>query len=234
MSAQQQYPSKNYHGDVAVVKEKYGKAKVPEEHYELPSIETLKEAGELMIKDEYGKETPFKSLYEGKGGQRLIIFIRHFFCGSCEDYIKTLSEELPPAFLHASTPPTHLTIIGCGDIAPIPSYRTRTMHSLTSADTHFPMFCDPSRKLYAKLGMMSNMSTGNEAPKYIKKGMVATVTDSIKNAALSGTAALKGGNPAQNGGEMLFANGELVWFKRMRHTQDHAEIDELKEVLGLQ
>lgn len=82
--------------------------------------------------------------------------------------------------------------------------------------------------------MMSNVKSGETSPAYIKKGMVGIVTDSIKNAALSGTAAFKGGNPAQNGGEMLFANGELVWFKRMRHTQDHAEIAELKEVLGLQ
>lgn len=108
------------------------------------------------------------------------------------------------------------------------------MHSLVSADTHYTMFCDPSRKLYEKLGMMSNYKTGDAKPGYVKKGMVGIVTDSFKNAALSGTAALKGGNPAQNGGEMLFANGELVWFKRMRHTQDHAEIDELKQVLGLQ
>ena len=68
-------------GETKVSSEKHGKAKTPEEHYELPSQETLHEAGELMIKDEYGKEVPFKSLYEGKGGQRLIIFIRHFFCG---------------------------------------------------------------------------------------------------------------------------------------------------------
>ena len=51
--------------------------------YELPDAQTLKEAGECKIKDEYGREIPFKQLYEGKEGQRLIIFIRHFFCGVC-------------------------------------------------------------------------------------------------------------------------------------------------------
>lgn len=82
ISAQQWGPSPQYHGDKATVhSEKHGKSKTPEEHYELPSLETLHEAGELMIKDEYGKEVPFKSLYEGKKGQQLIIFIRHFFCG---------------------------------------------------------------------------------------------------------------------------------------------------------
>ena len=62
---------------------KHGKGK-QEPQYELPDAKTLEEAGELLIKDEYGKEVPFKSLYEGKGGQQLIVFTRHFFCGvSC-------------------------------------------------------------------------------------------------------------------------------------------------------
>lgn len=221
---------------MSVSSEKHGKSKIPEEHYELPSAEALKEAGELKIQDEYGREIPFKQLYEGKSGQRLIIFIRHFFCSSCEDYIRALSKELPPAFLHASTPPTNLTIIGCGEISPIPNYRTRTMNDILGADTHYQIFCDPSRKLYTKLGMMSNLDrgSGDQKPKYIKSGLVGSAVSGIKNAVMSGTDALSGGHPAQNGGEMLFANGELVWFKRMRHTQDHAEIEELKQVLGLQ
>jgi hypothetical protein len=59
---------------------KHGKSKVEEAHYELPDAQTLQEAGELLIKDEAGKEIPFKTLYENKSGtQQLIIFIRHFF-----------------------------------------------------------------------------------------------------------------------------------------------------------
>ena len=50
-------------------------------HYKLPDASTLKEAGELSIKDENGKEIQFKSLYEGKPGRQLIVFIRHFYCG---------------------------------------------------------------------------------------------------------------------------------------------------------
>ena len=79
VSAASHFPTKEY-GNV-VKSERHGIARKPEEHYELPSAETLKEAGELMLKDEYGKEVQFKTLYEGKSGQRLIIFIRHFFCG---------------------------------------------------------------------------------------------------------------------------------------------------------
>jgi hypothetical protein len=108
------------------------------------------------------------------------------------------------------------------------------MHSILGADLHFPIYCDSSRKLYTKLGMMSNLNAGDKAPSYVKKGVAAAVVTGVKNAVTSGANIIQGGNLAQNGGEMLFANGDLVWFKRMRHTQDHAEVAELKEVLGLQ
>lgn len=93
--------------------------------------------------------------------------------------------------------------------------------------------------------MLSNMdkafNTDGEKPDYVEGksegilGAISTVASSLKNVVLSGpTTALQGGNVSQNGGEMLFANGECVWFKRMRHTQDHSEVAELKEILGLE
>lgn len=41
------------------------------------------------------------------------------------------------------------------------------------------------------------------------------------------------GDYKQNGGEYLFEDGELKWCHRMKTTSDHAEVKELKEVLGL-
>ena len=52
-----------------------------DEQYRLPDAKTLQEVGELPIKDEDGKEVPFKTLYEDKAGRQLITFIRHFYCG---------------------------------------------------------------------------------------------------------------------------------------------------------
>ena len=56
-------------------------AKQSHDNYALHDAKTVQEAGELKIKDESGKEVPFKSLYEGQSGRQLIVFIRHFFCG---------------------------------------------------------------------------------------------------------------------------------------------------------
>lgn len=45
--------------------------------------------------------------------------------------------------------------------------------------------------------------------------------------------AWKGGPPGQNGGEFLFEAGDLKWSHRMQSTQDHCEVKELREVLGV-
>lgn len=43
----------------------------------------------------------------------------------------------------------------------------------------------------------------------------------------------KGGPPNQNGGEFLFEGGELRWSHRMQCVQDHCDVEELREVLGV-
>lgn len=43
----------------------------------------------------------------------------------------------------------------------------------------------------------------------------------------------KGGPPKQNGGEFLFEGGELKWSHRMQCVQDHCDVEELREVLGM-
>lgn len=59
--------------------------------------------------------------------------------------------------------------------------------------------------------------------------MVASFVQSLK----SGWGATKGGDYRQVGGEFLFEDGEVMWGHRMRNTRDHAEIPELRTVLGL-
>jgi hypothetical protein len=45
-----------------------------------PDEKTLREAGELEVLDESGKAIAFSQLYNTEG-RRVIVFIRHFFCG---------------------------------------------------------------------------------------------------------------------------------------------------------
>lgn len=105
------------------------------------------------------------------------------------------------------------------------------MSSLTKP---FPIYADRSRKLYDKLGMIAKMEHGDKQPEYIQGSVLSNVFSGMWNILSSGPKGFKGGNYSQNGGEWLFEGGELKWCHRMRNTRDHAEVAELKEVLGKQ
>lgn len=80
--------------------------------------------------------------------------------------------------------------------------------------------------------MTCNLGTGNKKPDYIRKSSFGTVMAGVKNALSAPTASP--GKKSQNGGEMIWVDGELKWVRRMKHTRDHVEVDELKKVLDSQ
>ncbi|QIW95633.1 hypothetical protein AMS68_001151 [Peltaster fructicola] len=198
-------------------------------HYELPTTTAIQEAGDLPLLDENGNSIPLKSLWTGENasGRQLIIFVRHFYCGLCEAYVRELNQELPQTKLDTLTPPVKLTIIGCGQLPPLQEWKRRS-------ECSFPVYCDPSRKIYARLGMVENLSMGGRKPDYLKVSAFSTTMTSAWNAITAGPSnSLKAGNFAQNGGELLFESGELKWCHRMKNTRDHAEVSELKQVLKI-
>jgi hypothetical protein len=124
----------------------------------------------------------------------------------------------------------------------------------------FPIYADPSKKLYQELGMIQTLALGSR-PEYMRKGMFSlTVRSILQELKHIGTGnMLQGGDMRQVGGEFLFEpttnlvgspmaqtpspidgpNGyfeeekRVAWCHRMRNTRDHVEIPELREVLGL-
>lgn len=169
--------------------------KSQDENYRLPDVSTLQKASELKLLDEDGKEITFKSLFSSSGERsetrHLIVFIRHFFCGSCEQYVHALSQDLPPSVLSGITSPTNLIIVGCGQPAAVPGYKTRTMGALRErGEREFPIYCDPGQKLYALLGMVSNLGQGEGKPGYITVGVVGNVLRSLGNVVMVCTPAL--------------------------------------------
>lgn len=125
----------------------------------------------------------------------------------------------------------------------------------------FPIYTDPTQKLYDELGMMRTLNIG-QRPEYQRKAlftiMAASFVQGLKM--IKAGMALKGGDMHQVGGEFLFEPVEEVespsysplnsekqlesgyvevekrvtWCHRMRNTRDHAEIPEIREVLGLE
>ncbi|KAK5683471.1 hypothetical protein LTS10_005004 [Elasticomyces elasticus] len=191
------------------------------------TAEQLQQAADLEVMNAQNNKTPFKSLYTPTENitRHLIVFIRHFNCGSCQHYVEALTAHKQLT----STPDLKVILIGCGQPSIIQVYRDRTK-------TPFEIFCDPERKLYKTFGMTVNTESGPKKPEYIKDSMLMVTLRSIPNVLFSGFSPSwgpKGGDFSQNGGELYFVEGELRWSHVMGHTRDHAEIEELEKVMGL-
>ncbi|PBP25513.1 fmHP [Diplocarpon rosae] len=234
----------------------------------IPSQATLKSIENFSILDQEGRAISFKTLYTGPNVARrvLVIFIRHFYCGNCQEYIRSLTSSVSPSDLLSLPTPTFIAIVGCGSPSLISMYQAET-------NCAFPIYADPTKKLYSKLGMLRTLNMGTR-PEYQRKQVVSMMVTSFMQSMrmLKKGQAMKGGDMYQVGGEFLFepvdlsspvgspeleaannkqlgatnrTGGEgmlqdgyteekrVTWCHRMRHTRDHAEIPELREVLGL-
>ncbi|KKK20264.1 hypothetical protein ARAM_004106 [Aspergillus rambellii] len=203
---------------------------------QLPSAETLQQVARHRVLDRLGKAHRFKDLYDGPdtADRVLVIFVRHFFCGSCQEYLRSLLQVINPDFLSRLPVSTSIAVIGCGDPGLIDIYASKS-------GCDFPIYADPTRKLYTDLGMTTSLALGPR-PEYMRKGMVRIVMESIWQCLKqipSGLAG-KGGDSRQIGGEFLFeashdTEGKTVtWCHRMKTTRDHTEIPALAQVLNPQ
>ncbi|KAL9583546.1 MAG: hypothetical protein Q9212_002637 [Teloschistes hypoglaucus] len=202
----------------------------------LPTRKELDKVADLPVLDENGKPHSFKSLYtpsnKTERSRTLIIFIRHFFCGNCQEYLRSLSSSLPPSALTALDPPTKIVVIGCGQPNLIPMYVRET-------ECTYPIYADPSKQLYARLGMTRTLSLGNKSPQYMQYSLPSAVVRAIYQGLRAGRDAFRGGDYFQVGGEFIFehppssssssSDGKATttttvsWCHRMKNTRDHAE-----------
>ncbi|EXL98401.1 AhpC/TSA antioxidant enzyme-domain-containing protein [Fusarium oxysporum II5] len=232
---------------------------------DLPSAETLKKIENYIVLDRHGKSHPFKTLYTGSNVARrvLIIFVRHFFCGNCQEFLRSLSEAITPEALLRLPVSTFIAVIGCGDPALIDMYVNET-------GCRFPVYTDPTRSLFDALGMSKTLQLGTK-PAYMRRSMMHSIVGSIVQGVkqIPTGNVLKMGDQRQVGGEFLFEPRDILtpvstprdekakpisafeeaeergpdydgneekrvtWCHRMKTTRDHAEIPELIEVLGL-
>ena len=118
----------------------------------------------------------------------------------------------------------------------------------------FPIYADPTKRLYDTLGMAKTLSLGSNDPDYIQRSLVAGALKSIVQGLSRVTKGdvAKAGGLKQVGGEFLFElrpsskgsdmkklgnsgikSVKVTWCHRMRNTRDHAEIRVIRRVLGL-
>ncbi|KAI9792712.1 MAG: hypothetical protein M1816_001811 [Peltula sp. TS41687] len=215
----------------------------------LPSTTDMDAAGEQMVWNANGVAIPFRKLISGddeeeeekKNGDNvdgsgsrshsqrrkrvMAVFVRHFFCGNCQEYLRTLSQLITPDSLHALSEPTSIIVIGCGSPDLIPMY-------IETTGCRFPIYADPSRKIFDLLGMTKTLTLGPARPDYMRRSLLTNIVLSFVQVIKSGNGAFKGGDYRQVGGEFLFEDGKLVWCHRMKNTRDHGEVPVLKQLLG--
>ncbi|KAL8692563.1 MAG: hypothetical protein Q9218_002432 [Villophora microphyllina] len=201
-----------------------------------PTRKELDNVADLPVLDAKGKSHTFKSLYtpptNNERSRILIIFIRHFFCGNCQEYLRSLSSSLPPSALTTLDPPTKIIVIGCGQPDLIPMYIRETQCT-------YPIYADPTKQLYARLGMTRTLNLGNKSPQYMQYSLPSAMIRAIYQGLKAGRDAFKGGDYWQVGGEFIFedvdGNGrpEITWCHRMKNTRDHAEVPDVRRRLDL-
>lgn len=171
-----------------------------ESNNDLPSAATLRKIENYAVLDRHGKSHTFRSLYSGRNVARrvLVIFVRHFFCGNCQEYLRTLSDSITPEALLDLPIPTFIAVIGCGDPSLIDMYVNET-------GCRFPVYSDPTRRLYDELGMVRTLALGSR-PAYQRKSMISSVFSSVVQGLkqIPSGKATKAGDQRQIGGEFLF------------------------------
>ncbi|KAF2479521.1 hypothetical protein BDY17DRAFT_257299 [Neohortaea acidophila] len=206
---------------------------------ECPDRATLAAVQDIPVYDAEGNAVPFGSLYHPDTTphqRQLIIFVRHFYCGACQAYVKALVEGISIDDYYSIPTPTSIIIIGCGKPDLIPQYRRFTNQC------QYTILAEPTRMLFKKLGMNWSMSLGSERPDYMReisvldvvKGQVRDVSGAVKDPeGIRKRDVFRGGHPLQIGGEFLFEDGQVIWCHRMKHMRGHAEISVLRKLLEL-
>ncbi|KAI4739905.1 hypothetical protein E4T50_09646 [Aureobasidium sp. EXF-12298] len=179
-----------------------------EEKDPLPTDEELEALYKLSLMDRTRVKTPFADL-------------------NCFGYVRALANEMPPEKLAQMDPPTTITIVGCGDPILIQNYMKMT-------DCPFDVYADPSRLAYSTLGLSVNETAAPEVPQYVKKYSTTSIFKAIliSLGLAAKTKSISAGKKSQNGGELIWVDGKIQYIHRMKHTNDHLEVDQLEYLLN--
>ncbi|KAL7418095.1 hypothetical protein BDY24DRAFT_411201 [Mrakia frigida] len=111
----------------------------------IPSNQDLHYLSSLEVLDESGEKVKFGSLF----GERrtLVVFVRSWLCGKCTLYISQLGEVITPSKLEAAG--LNVVVVGCGGHELVKGFKENT--SCT-----FPIYSDPTRATFLKLGCSQN------------------------------------------------------------------------------
>ncbi|KAI0095068.1 hypothetical protein BDY19DRAFT_916123 [Irpex rosettiformis] len=113
---------------------------------ETPSIDDVRKAYELELLDSTGQKVKFGSLIDDTG-KTVVVFIRHFFCGSCQAYVSRLAQVQDEVLEKTRV---KVVVIGCGSYQPIKQYQQKTGFNK-------PVYADATRALFRHFHLIENL-----------------------------------------------------------------------------
>ncbi|KAF9528131.1 hypothetical protein CPB83DRAFT_854953 [Crepidotus variabilis] len=189
---------------------------------------TIKKVAELKVLDSKKGEVRFGSLFEEQ--KTVVIFIRHFFCGSCQAYITQLCNLVSDEALEKAG--TRVVLVGSGETEAFDHFREMTGFKGN-------IYTNPSRDLFRAFGMTTTTQTtpaGETRKSYLTSTKTQVVLNSLWDIAKKPYLFFaKTGNLSQNGGELILGPGLQCSFASiMQHSEDHTELVDLMRVAGVQ
>ncbi|KAI0284396.1 hypothetical protein BC826DRAFT_919815 [Russula brevipes] len=191
------------------------------------SFEQLSQAACIPVVRENGVRVQFGELWRLQ--RTVVIFIRHFWCPMCQDYLASVMRDVDHAVLARSG--IRLIVIGCGSYGLIRSYRQifRLPYELL-VDT------SPGQRLYRVLGMEIALFDGPCGGSYVRHGAVSGLAMVVAHALRVGMPVWeRGGDASQLGGEFVLGLGMLscTYVHRMQTTAGHAPIVDVLAAAGV-
>ncbi|KAG2750151.1 hypothetical protein P692DRAFT_20734199, partial [Suillus brevipes Sb2] len=193
----------------------------------LPTKRQLLDAASCVVVAENGIRVPFGDLFRDQ--KTVVIFIRHFWCPLCQDYMFSIANTVDPQVLKQSG--INLVIISNGSFNMIKSYRQIFR-------TPYAVYTDPSSRIYSILGMtMKSVESKAEQRRssYVRHSRAGGIAMVIANALRVGMPVWeKAGDVAQLGGEFVLGPGLTASYAhRMRSRSSHAPIVRVLTAAGV-
>lgn len=141
---------------------------------DIPTGEELLGVQHLSVTTPQGQTIPFKDLLAPVPGKRyIVVFIRHWWCHRCAQYMDSIRNNVSQADLDRAN--VSLIVIGCGSHLMIPGYTKATRYP-------FDIYTDAKLELFRALGMTRRTnSTGGpgEQGDYLTLGRLAVASSMI-------------------------------------------------------
>ncbi|WWC70435.1 uncharacterized protein I206_104386 [Kwoniella pini CBS 10737] len=209
-------------------KEKKERIRIEKElfdEYNSPTHKSLFEASLMEVIDENGRRFKFGDLVRNR--KTIVIFIRHWYCPLCAQYMNSILAEVSLDALEEAN--VDLIIIGNGSDKMLNGYRNKAFRS------PFKIYTDPTLALYRALGLTRQTGDGGENEdkgEYLVQSAKESTIQTIKRA--TKMPIRNPGHFTQLGGEFIF-NGTLnvTYTHRMINTRSHQPIRDICEKAGV-